>query len=467
MESGLIGLRAELQKKRAEASKFGTGQRGAASRERKPAQPKGSSASNPGVTSRAARDEEQHQAEQRTEEKTRHALERKAAMYNKIQQGIEVLENDNLNQRFLVNFQKKIIDDVMTKKKKREDKEKTRKQKQQSEAAHYEECSADDDDEWVEYTDAFGRTRECRRAELSERLEQDKQLSQDLNPSETEEKTVLDPHLVEDLHREALHQKWQAEEEVNASKKDLHYQDILYDEARTHGTGFLKFSRNEKERKAQMELLRDLQAEAKRATATTAAAASKRQKAMKARLEKVRQRKRLKMGLPMKDDDRLKTPPGSEGEEEEEEQIVGPTLLSPSPPPRKKVGGVREWDLGKEGVTSTLTQEEWVLRQRSQRSQEFAPPSSYHPRERNSQEATSSSYQHQATEEQLRRDSHSPPPDPKEPFREKRQPEFAPPATHEYYGPTTNRRTHHKIAAPDLEAAISKGLSHLRKMNNY
>lgn len=46
---------------------------------------------------------------------------------------------------------------------------------------------------------------------------------------ETEERTMLDPHLVEDLHREALHQKWQAEEVVNASKKDLHYQDILYD----------------------------------------------------------------------------------------------------------------------------------------------------------------------------------------------------------------------------------------------
>ena len=49
-----------------------------------------------------------------------------------------------------------------------------------------------------------------------------------------------------------------------------------------------------------MELLRDLQAEAQRATAATAAAANKSQKAMKTRLEKVRQRKRLKMGLPMK-----------------------------------------------------------------------------------------------------------------------------------------------------------------------
>lgn len=49
-----------------------------------------------------------------------------------------------------------------------------------------------------------------------------------------------------------------------------------------------------------MELLRDLRAETQRAEATTAATAAKKRKAMKARLEKVRQRKRLKMGLPMK-----------------------------------------------------------------------------------------------------------------------------------------------------------------------
>lgn len=52
-----------------------------------------------------------------------------------------------------------------------------------------------------------------------------------------------------------------------------------------------------------MELLRDLRAETQRAEATTAAGAAKRQKAMQARLEKVRQRKRLKMGLPMKGED--------------------------------------------------------------------------------------------------------------------------------------------------------------------
>ncbi|KAG0724637.1 Coiled-coil domain-containing protein 174 [Chionoecetes opilio] len=183
----LVGLRAELQKKRAEASKHGPDPRGRAGREREAVQPKVITASNAGVSGRAARDEEQHQAEKRTEEKTRQSLERKAAMYDKLHQGVDVLEDDNLNHKFLVNFQKKIVDDVLERKKTREEKEKARKQKQKArEEADPDAYSAEGDEEkWVEFVDAFGRTRECLRSELSQRLEQEKQLSQDLNFSNT------------------------------------------------------------------------------------------------------------------------------------------------------------------------------------------------------------------------------------------------------------------------------------------
>lgn len=164
------------------------------------------------------------------------------------------------------------------------------------------------------------------------------------------------------------------------------------------------------------------------------------------------------------DDDRLKTPPGSDEEEEEEAKTVEPKPTPPSPPPRKKVEGVREWDLGKEGVTSTLTQEEWVLRQRSQRSQEFAPPSSYQPRKGNSQGSMGPS-QTQSPEHRVREAT---PPDPKEPLREERRPEFAPPATHEYYGPSiTKSKVQRQRSAPNVEAAISKGLAHLRKLSDH
>lgn len=140
---------------------------------------------------------------------------------------------------------------------------------------------------------------------------------------------------------------------------------------------------------------------------------------------------------------------------------MDPTPTPPSPPPRKKVGGVREWDLGKEGVTSTLTQEEWVLRQRSQRSQEFAPPSSYQPRAHNSRGYTAPA-QSQSCEDTLREGS---PPDPKEAVRDRRVPEFAPPATHEYYGPSVTKGRRPQKSTSDVEAAISKGLAHLRKLS--
>lgn len=44
-----------------------------------------------------------------------------------------------------------------------------------------------------------------------------------------EEEGSMDPRQVEDLHREAMRKKWKVEEELNATKKDLHYQDVLYD----------------------------------------------------------------------------------------------------------------------------------------------------------------------------------------------------------------------------------------------
>lgn len=103
------------------------------------------------------------------------------------------------------------------------------------------------------------------------------------------------------------------------------------------------------------------------------------------------------------------------------------------------------------------------MRQRSQRSQEFAPPSSYKPRGGKIQGFVGPS-QPQPFEHRTNEDS---PPDPKESLREERRPEFAPPATHEYYGPSlAKNKIHHKRSTSDVEAAISKGIAHLRKMIN-
>ena len=51
--------------------------------------------------------------------------------------------------------------------------------------------------------------------------------------------------LSEDGRREILRQKWEKEEEENMKKTDIHYNDVLFDEARTHGAAFYNFSRDE------------------------------------------------------------------------------------------------------------------------------------------------------------------------------------------------------------------------------
>lgn len=106
------------------------------------------------------------------------------------------------------------------------------------------------------------------------------------------------------------------------------------------------------------------------------------------------------------EDDRLKTPPASDEEDEAQTEpkkpLPDPSNTEAQPEKSKKI---REWDLGKEEQNLTLSrasgiwgagnsglkrlgretqspplsQEDWVDRQRTERKQEFAPPSSYQP----------------------------------------------------------------------------------------
>ena len=59
----------------------------------------------------------------------------------------------------------------------------------------------------------------------------------------------------EDMRRDLLRQKWEQEEEENLRKTKLHYRDVLYDEARTHGAAFYNFSRDETKRTEELDNL--------------------------------------------------------------------------------------------------------------------------------------------------------------------------------------------------------------------
>ncbi|XP_045592208.2 coiled-coil domain-containing protein 174 isoform X1 [Procambarus clarkii] len=496
MESGLIGLRAELHKKREEASRFGARQRGLPSRDGdKPTiKSKTLKSSNPGVNARAARDEEQLEEEKITEEKARSILEKKAAMYERLHGGMEALEDDALNQRYLIDFQKKIVNDVLERKKISSLEEKRREKQGKKESASTADYTTPvEEDKWVEYTDAFGRTRECMKKDLPEMLEQDKKLAKDINKDDTLEEPDLGS---EDVRREIQRQKWEQMEERNALKKDLHYQDVLFDEARVHGAGFMKFSSDEKRRKEQMDLLKEFQNETQQGEAAKLAAASKQQKLLSTRLEKVRQRKRLKMGLPIKED-KLKTPPVSDDEATGPPPVLKtsedtPDVVHIDQTESKKKPSVREWDFGKEGVTAVLSQEEWVDRQRTERNNEFAPPSFYdsHKKRQSSQQERSralpsfnthneyASKFHCHSQSQSQNDYGSQLLDSDQMdtsvdnsnryHKTERKSEFAPPSTYEYYGPSGYKGKRRGAVRQEaaVENAIIKGLAHLRKMND-
>ena len=217
------------------------------------------SKSNIGVIKRSMEAAEQERKERI---KVQASLEQKAAIYDKLKQG-QYVDKDSV---FLVDFE--------------DDRE------------------VNEDEEWVEYVDALGRTRTCMKSELTEMKSRDLETFGEAGKLEVE-KSLLS----EDMRRDLLRQKWEQEEEENLKKTNLHYKDILYDEARTHGAAFYNFSRNEAERMEQMDNLDNLHKETVETRTKKEAAKAKRDAQLAARLKKVRDRKRLKMGLPVKPDD--------------------------------------------------------------------------------------------------------------------------------------------------------------------
>lgn len=85
----------------------------------------------------------------------------------------------------------------------------------------------------VEYTDALGRSRTCLRKDLPYY----KELNEDLTPKEKPPEPPKEVNFVkqsEELEvwykkREEMRQKWEEEEKILSHKRDIHYQDVLFD----------------------------------------------------------------------------------------------------------------------------------------------------------------------------------------------------------------------------------------------
>lgn len=292
-----------------------------------------------------------------------------------------------------------------------------------------------DDDDEVEYIDCLGRTRKCLRKDLEEAKRRDKQLADSMperldqtkanwmidtqgnrnsdDEGENNEEPSYGPQPTESVFSEALstmtkhdeqRMNWERKEIENFDKPDVHYQDVFFDEARTHGVGYYAFSTDEAERKHQQHELEQsrkaTQAEQKRRDELR----TQRDKIVADRVLAAKNRIRARNGLP---------PISKEEYEQEQQQKVAQASAETAEREREqkekneKLAAqkeaeeaeraelrkeyIRDWDREKTGVAKNpqsepepeewqykaerlpMSQEEWNEKQRAIRVPDFAP----------------------------------------------------------------------------------------------
>lgn len=162
----------------------------------------------------------------------------------------------------------------------------------------------DDDDDWIEYQDCFGRTRKCLREDLILMQEKDDLIKQKImnkakdSPNSTE--TTEQSPVIEEKEPEIeiMRRKWEEQSQKLADKANIHYQDILFDEARAHGVGYYAFSQDEEERIKQQENLINLRKDTERKQKEMKELKEMRDKMEQNRLKAARIRQRIRAGLP-------------------------------------------------------------------------------------------------------------------------------------------------------------------------
>ncbi|CAK1545687.1 unnamed protein product [Leptosia nina] len=320
--------------------------------------------------------------------KSKSALEKKAELYKHLSDGAGQSE---LTDRFLVDFKEK-------------------KEKGESKLVSDQRnivpnvvpiTNNEDSGEWVVFTDCLGRSRKCLQSDLELYRQRDKELMRLLPGYEDEEKGESEqsssskeqPFLVQKTkdYLQSLRQKWEEKEkELLAKDKDIHYQDVLFDEARMHGVGYYSFSTDEAERKKQMEDLLKEREKTLKAQKHAEEIRKKRDELVAARVAAAKARQRMRAGLPPEDPEEKKNEftkclleflneKKNEADTKAKEEEKRLKEEREKERQKEREAYIREWDVGKEGVEGKvkkfreLTQEEYVEQQRSKRINEFAP----------------------------------------------------------------------------------------------
>ncbi|KAL9551428.1 hypothetical protein MBANPS3_004272 [Mucor bainieri] len=211
-------------------------------------------------------------------QRSREQLEKKARLYEAMRSGeaLDPYDDDqDEEKRPLVDFDRKYFQERELEKQK----EAAAAQKKRKRHDNKDDDDDDDqDDPWVEFEDEFGRTRIIRRSELpsTEQQQQHHRHSDDSDYDSEEEENKA--YLI-------AQQRYKA-----ADRSDMdHYEADR--EIRTKGVGFYQFSKDEQERRAQMDKLNRLRTETENARNSQASASSKRKQMLAQNAEKIRARK--------------------------------------------------------------------------------------------------------------------------------------------------------------------------------
>ncbi|XP_031832189.1 uncharacterized protein LOC116426798 [Nomia melanderi] len=309
-----------------------------------------------------------------THKKSKLMLEAKARLYERLK------KSKNNNDNFLVDF---------TNKSDESEEETLSKDEEEDINAPFV-----NEDEWVEYEDCFGRTRKCLREDLSLMQEKDNLIKQQIvNRKDIDSKTKdnigqANVEEVKEPEIEIMRRKWEEQTQKLTDKVNIHYQDILFDEARAHGVGYYAFSQDEEQRTKQQENLFNLRRETERKQREIKELKELRDRMEHNRLKAARIRQRIRAGLPIEpeeetveakeeNDSNARTLQTTNVEQttENKEKNCDKEEKSEEEKAIDKENKIRVLGklLGKRSHWYEMSQEEWVHKCRKVRVNEFGP----------------------------------------------------------------------------------------------
>ncbi|XP_031634300.1 coiled-coil domain-containing protein 174 isoform X2 [Contarinia nasturtii] len=472
--------------------------------------------------------------EKRTDEdnemlaKSKKILEAKAKLYDKMTNSGGSLNSDDT---CLVRFNQKKQDE-------RRPIESSSSDSDSDTEHHKIDSGKEDDDKWTEYTDCLGRTRRCLKEDLDFFKKKDRDLAdaaksrmsvdpraEDVSVEKVKEtpwyidtkgissadlplyKPTNDDDVMSMISKsskmEEMRVQWDQKEQENLNRDQIHYQDVLFDEARTHGVGYYSFSADAAERAKQQKTLeseRDKTLEEQRKREEVRLA---REKMVAERIFGAKNRQRARSGLPPLTRDEFEANGNKEKTDEENKEERKQRKRDEKEKKKKekmereredkRQNHLRPWDEGKdEGKDrkkrptmssdedddrweykpekpEPMSQQQWNDMKRTERIPEFAPPmmeesfNRFTTKKPKPIKRRNENMFNEPIRNEL--DGHDFPVNDDESHKRRRA-EVPPPPTFDYYGPTSTAKSKNRPPSGDITDSIEAGLKFLREKSD-